>query len=177
MSEFFIKLNTRHTFCSWLLTWVNMKWIRLILGRYRADTIMSTDRRTDERTMWNQYTPFNFVDNIMNKQSLHYPSIVLDIYMSPVHFPQQCGQCFMTSSYITHTYLANEPHITSCHRIPCLQKVKPVFAGIESVYLIMAGCLPYKTSQSTHSSCANLCILGNHDCLPVDKKWKVVPRL
>ena len=30
--------------------------------RYRADTILSTDGRTDGRTMWNQYIPFNFVE-------------------------------------------------------------------------------------------------------------------
>ena len=45
--EFWYKFYTQHTFWNWLKRCANMKWIRrVVLWRYRADTIMSTDGRT-----------------------------------------------------------------------------------------------------------------------------------
>ena len=47
---FWNKHYTRHTFWSCLIRYANMRWIRWILLRYRADTILSTNRQTDRRT-------------------------------------------------------------------------------------------------------------------------------
>ena len=44
--ECFTKLNTRHTFCSWLIRCVNMTWIRLVLWMMHSGHY-SVHRRTD----------------------------------------------------------------------------------------------------------------------------------
>ena len=71
---------------------------------------------------------------------------------------QQCGQCFIP------LHLKNLP--------PAESKICLCFHS-KNVYLTMTICLLFTTYQSAHSSCANLCILGNHDCLTVDKKLEL----
>ena len=58
--EFWNGHYTRHTFLSCLIRCANMKWIRWVFWRYRADTILSTDGQTDK--VIPVYPPINFVE-------------------------------------------------------------------------------------------------------------------
>ena len=55
------KLHTGHTFWSWLIRCVNMKWIKQVLLKIQSghDSVhRRTDGGRDRQTRWNQYTPF-----------------------------------------------------------------------------------------------------------------------
>ena len=68
--EIWYKLYTLHTYWSCLIRCANMKWIQWVLLKIQSwhdsvyrQTDGQTDRGTDGRTRWNQYTPgFNFVE-------------------------------------------------------------------------------------------------------------------
>ena len=65
MFEFRKKRYRQHTFFSWLIKYVNIKWISgEYCWRYRAGIVLSTDgltdRWTDWQTGWNQYNPHQF---------------------------------------------------------------------------------------------------------------------
>ena len=53
-----MKLNTQHTFWSWLIRCVNKKWIQPVLWKMQSYSVhRQTDGWTDGHTKWNQYTP------------------------------------------------------------------------------------------------------------------------
>ena len=59
--EFWNKHYTQHTLWTCLIRCANMKWIRWVLLKIQSghDSVhRQTDGRTDRRTRWNQYTPF-----------------------------------------------------------------------------------------------------------------------
>ena len=68
--EFFTKLNTRHTFWSWLIRSLNMKWMRLVLWLRPRDETQRTRfcPQTDRWAMWNQCSPLQlrWIMNIHN---------------------------------------------------------------------------------------------------------------